>query len=81
MGNWNEQQESKKEEKEWYKARRENLGKFFYDLAKLTFAGVVIGGIIPLYSNPINAMNWSMVVTGIIFTGLIAFFANRIFKH
>ena len=37
MGNWSEQQEAKKEVKEKDKVRRETLGKFFFDLAKLAF--------------------------------------------
>lgn len=81
MGNWSQQQEYKKEVKERDKSRRENLGKFFYDLAKLIFAGVVIGGIIPLYSDPTNIIQWSMVATGFAFTILIATIANRIFKY
>ena len=48
MGKWNDLQEQVKEGREREKARKENLGKFFYDLAKLTFAGVVICGVIPL---------------------------------
>lgn len=44
MGKWNIQQEMKLENRERRKVRRENLSKFFYDLAKLVFAGVVIGG-------------------------------------
>ena len=52
MGKWNDLQEQVKEGREREKARKENLGKFFYDLAKLTFAGVVICGVIPLYKNP-----------------------------
>lgn len=60
MGNWSEQQVASKETKEINKSRRENLGKFFYDLAKLTFAGVVVGGIIPLYSDPTNIVHWSI---------------------
>lgn len=39
MGKWSEQQEVKKETKEKDKMRRETLGKFFFDLAKLAFAG------------------------------------------
>lgn len=81
MGNWSEQQDIKKEVKEKDKSRRENLGKFFYDLAKLTFAGVVIGGIIPLYSDPTNMVQWLLVATGFIFTILIATIAYRIFKY
>ena len=38
MGNWEKQQDEKKESRERDQSRRENLGKFFYDLAKLTFA-------------------------------------------
>ena len=41
MGNWEKQQDEKKESRERDQSRRENLGKFFYDLAKLTFAGLV----------------------------------------
>ena len=36
MGNWEKQQDEKKESRERDQSRRENLGKFFYDLAKLT---------------------------------------------
>lgn len=49
MGKWNDLQEQVKEGREREKARKENLGKFFYDLAKLTFAGVVICGVIPAH--------------------------------
>lgn len=35
MGNWEKQQDEKKESRERDQSRRENLGKFFYDLAKL----------------------------------------------
>lgn len=80
MGKWNEQQGLLKECKEREKSRKENLGKFFYDLAKLTFAGVVIGGIIMLYGEPEMATHWTRVVSGLLGTGMIAFFANRMFK-
>lgn len=80
MGKWNEQQGLLKERKEWEKSRKENLGKFFYDLAKLTFAGVVIGGIIMLYGEPEMSTHWTRVVSGLLGTGMIAFFANRMFK-
>ena len=35
MGKWNDLQVQVKEGKEQEKTRKENLGKFFYDLAKL----------------------------------------------
>ena len=80
MGNWSERQEVKKEGKEKEKISRETLGKFFYDLAKLTFAGVVICGVIPLYKNPNDFSQWVMLITGLGGTGMIAVCANRIFK-
>lgn len=46
MGNWSEQQEAKKEVKEKEKASRETLGKFFYDLAKISFTALVVGSIV-----------------------------------
>lgn len=41
MGSWSERQEVKKEVKEKEKISRETLGKFFYDLAKTSFAAMV----------------------------------------
>ena len=80
MGKWNDLQVQVKEGKEQEKTRKENLGKFFYDLAKLTFAGSVIAGIIPLWKNPGDLSLWMLVVTGLVCTGVIAASANRIFK-
>ena len=41
MGSWSEQQEVKKEVKEKEKTSRETLGKFFYDLAKISFTALI----------------------------------------
>lgn len=43
MGNYTKQIEAREERKERDKTSRETLGKFFYDLAKLSFAGLVVG--------------------------------------
>lgn len=51
MGNWSDKQEIKKEAKEKDKTRREKLAGYFFDSSKLILAGVVIGGITPLYSD------------------------------
>lgn len=45
MGNWEKQQDEKKESRERDQPVEKTWEKFFYDLAKLTFAGLVIGGI------------------------------------
>lgn len=48
MGKWEKEQGEKREGRERDKIRRENLGKFFYDLAKLTFAAIVLGEMLVL---------------------------------
>ena len=44
MGTWSQQQEVRKETKERDKTRKEKLAGYFFDLSKLSFAGLVIGG-------------------------------------
>ena len=50
MGSWSERQEVKKEVKEKEKISRETLGKFFYDLAKTSFAAMVAGGAVSFFT-------------------------------
>lgn len=80
MGNWDRQQDEKKELKERDKSRRENFGKLFYDLAKLTFAGLVVGGIAPLSSDMYNSNNWYVVIVGLLTTIMLSAMGYRIFK-
>ena len=47
QGNWIRQQAIQQESREREKSRREALGKLFHDFAKLSFAGLVIGGMTP----------------------------------
>ena len=58
MGTWSQQQEVRKETKERDKTRKEKLAGYFFDLSKLSFAGLVIGIIIPLYANFLDENNW-----------------------
>lgn len=51
MGNWERQQDVKKEERERDKLGREVLGKFFYDLGELTFATMVLGGMVSVFTD------------------------------
>lgn len=78
MGNWSDQQEVKKETKERDKTRKEKLASYFFDLSKLSFAGLVIG--IPLYSNITDENSWYAIITGIILTTMSALLANKILK-
>ena len=80
MSNFSKMQEEKKERKEKDKTRREKLAGYFFDLSKLSFAGLVVGVVIPLYSNLADENNWYSICTGIILTIISASFANKILK-
>lgn len=71
MGNWSEKQEAKKEGKEKDKTRREKLAGYFFDLSKLIFAALVLGGITPLFTNAANEINWSTLILGVISTYML----------
>ena len=80
MGNFSRQQEEKKDVREKNKTRREKLAGYFFDLSKLSFAGLVIGVVIPLYSDLSNENNCYSICTGILLTIISAVFANKILK-
>lgn len=80
MGNFSAQQELRKETREKDKSRKENLGKFFYDLAKLSFAGLVIGGITPWISKGGLDFNPYAFIVGLTATSIFASIGYRTFK-
>ena len=80
MGNFSNQQETKKEARERDKTRREKLAGYFFNLSQLAFASLVIGWITPFSSNADAAQNWAVLIGGVIFTTLFAFIGNRILK-
>lgn len=80
MGHWSDQQEVKKEGKEKDKTRREKLAGYFFDLSKLSFAGLVVSIILPLFSNVANIILWLAVLFGTILTIPSAMLANKILK-
>ena len=80
IGNWDKQQEDGKDTKEKNKIRREKLVGFFYDIAKLSFAGLVVGFVMPIFSDVKNENNWYVIVIGIVLTVLSASLANKILK-
>lgn len=82
MSNFSNELEERKELKEKKKASREKLAGFFYDIAKLVFAGLVVGGISPIFTDIIpTAVNGAIVVIGIIITVILALLANRIMNN
>lgn len=61
--------------------RREKLAAYFYDLSKLTFAALVLGGIPPLIAG--RPLGWSAaiaIITGSVITFSLALIANKILK-
>lgn len=80
MGNWAKQQEAIKEAKERDKTSRENLGKFFYDLAKLAFAALVIGSITSIVVKDNNIESWIIVGIGSFVTYIFAYIGYKIIK-
>ena len=80
MGNWEKQQEARKEIKERDKVRKEKLASYFFDLSKLSFAGLVIGVVLPIFSDASDENNWYAVVIGVVLTTLSALLANKILK-
>lgn len=80
MGSWEKQCNEKTELKERDKSRRETQGKFFYDLAKVTFAGLVIGGFALFNESSMDINNLVKVIAGGISTILFAWIGNLILK-
>lgn len=80
MENWSEHQEVHKERKEKDRNRRDKLAGYFFDLSKLTFAGLIIGLILPLFSDVNNLTIWLAMLFGSITTIVSALLANKILK-
>lgn len=80
MSNFSEQQKARDKKETRDSTRREKLAGYFYDLSKLTFAGIVIGIIVPLLSESDNIAMWVAALLGIILTVSSAMLANKILK-
>jgi len=68
------------EQKRAYKRAEEGLGKYLYDLSKLTYAALVLGSLLAYFqseSGEINSNLAVMLIGGSVMTVILAFFANR----
>ncbi|WP_347156023.1 hypothetical protein [Phocaeicola vulgatus] len=81
MGNWSEQQEVKKEGKEKEKLSRETLGKYFYDLSKLSFGSMVLGVVLPWFSESDKEEYWLLLLIGLFTTTSLALFGYKIIRR
>lgn len=80
MGNFSNQQKAKEEAKAKDKTRKEKLAGYFYDSSKIILAGIVVGGLAPLYSKPEIELNYYVIIAGTISTILLAWIGNKILK-
>ena len=71
-----------REDKERVKTSREELGKFFYDLAKASFIGLVVGGVVSLMTKQIDEISFCwLLMIGILSTIFLAVAANNILNN
>ena len=68
------------EQRERDKVRREKLAGYFFDLSKLSFAGMVAGIILPLVTDVGDVSKWVVLVLGATFTVSLALYAAKILK-
>ena len=80
QGNWIRQQAVQQESREREKFRREALGKLFHDFAKLSFAGLVVGGVTPVYTELYYETNVPYLITGLVVSFAFGFMGDRFFK-
>ena len=62
------------------KTRREKLAGYFYDISKLTYAALVLGGIVPVLTKTKVEINILAIVFGIFMSFVFAYFDNKILK-
>ena len=70
-----------REDKEKLRYSRENLSKFFYDLARATFTAMVVGDVVTMFlKEDVTATAIWLFVTGLITTSLLSTVGYRISK-
>ena len=80
MNNFDNNRLKREEVKERDKVSRENLGKFFYDLAKLSFATLVMGSVASVFIKDNNAEAWIIIAIGTFVTYIFAYIGYKIIK-
>ena len=81
QGNWIRQQAVYQETREKEKSRKEALAKLFHDYSKLCFAGLVIGGVSPVFTDVFYEGNTPYILIGVFASFIFAFMGNRIYKN
>ena len=70
-----------REDKEKLKSSRENLSKFFYNLAQTCFTAMVVGDVVTMFlKEEVTTTAIVLFVVGLFTTALLALFGYRISK-
>lgn len=79
MGKFIERKEAQKTSTEMKKLKKETMAKYFYDLSKLTFAAMVLGGIISFLQG--TEIKWGIIaIMGCVLAIVLASIGNSILK-
>lgn len=81
MGRFENQIKAREESKENDKLTRESLGKYFYDLAKVTFTAMVVGGAVAWISDAAKEYSWKLLAIGCAATALLTYIGYKIIKR
>lgn len=80
MGKYSNQLKAREAAKENEKLSRETLGKYFYDLSKLSFGAMVLGVLVPWFITTENDRYLILFLLGVIATIIFAISAYRTIK-
>jgi len=81
MSSFVKRQAEQKEAKEKEKLRRETLGKFFFDLAKLVFTAMALVGGVSLIVNEAQIQQGILAIVGVSLTYTFASIGYKILKQ
>ena len=81
MSNFIKNIEQQKEKRERNRLSRQELGKYFFDLSKLSFGAMVLGVIVPWLTESDSPYYLILLVIGIFCTSCLAFFGYKIIKN
>ena len=62
------------------KTQKEKLAGFYYDLSRMVFGAMVIGGVTPYVLGTAESVSWVVVIIGGLVSAIFAWLGNRILK-
>ena len=80
MSKFSENIDKKEDKKVKDRTSREELGKYFFDLSKLSFGAMVLGVVVPWFTSADNQGYWAVLLIGLFATMCLAFIGYKIIK-